>query len=335
MARPTGDDIEFDEAASAKDKPKSKSKSKVADKKDDTSQDDTVIEKDQPKPRFHPRYLTEAHRLGIPPGEIEACANNSELRELVEYERRAVAEEQRSQAAAAQQRQTRADSGGAAPKPHLNQNQDQVDDEEDWKFEDDEVEEMLDPKIKKELKRLGKATKLSKADRELMKTLQEQLEEARAEIAAMKANSDPKVQLAISTFAKYPALFGDGRPADGTPEAIRQKMTMDYIFGAMKASGEFTGDPAKDIPKAVAVLFPAHTQAAAPPAAKDKSSRVDQWNDSAQLTPTNRNGADRTGKPGGRGAAARKVAEKRRELGLIPDDFDDDIDFDDDDDDDI
>lgn len=306
---------------------------------DDTLDTGKPTPKGQPQPepqakpsRFHSRYLKDAERL-LTPEEIEECSSNAELRDLIEHaEKRVAAEEERSRSRQSRRQEPAQQVVSPPPPPPEPQK---------YKFKKnlDHVDADLREALQDLADDLVKATK--KGDKDRIDDVLEKIEALEAENKALRAKNHPGVRKANKILDSY-QMFGtqEDREDPNSREAKLAKMVEDHIFGTMQEEGSFTGKPEKDIPAAMAVLFPGVKPGGkeAPPASrngheengKPAKSRVDTWADSGDVPPTQRNGADRTGKPGGTRAAVQKVKEKRRELGLTGGDDDADDDLDDD-----
>lgn len=310
--------------------------------------DDDTLDEGKPSPkakpqdppaakpsRFHSRYLKDADGLGISQEEIEECKDNAELSALIRHERDRIAAEQTRNRQPARHREPVAQPVATSPPPP------QPEPKYTFKKNLDHVDTDLREALQDLANDLVKATK--RGDKDRIDEVMEEIKSLKEENAALRAKSHPLVRKANKILDTYPALFGtqDDREDPSSREAKLAKMVEEHIFGTMQEEGSYTGKPEKDIPAAVVALFPGVKPGGkeSPPASQDhangqpaKKSRVDTWADAGDVPPTDRNGAARTGKPGGTKAAVQKVREKRRELGISvgDDDIDDDIEDDDD-----
>lgn len=300
--------------------------------------------------KFPSRLVAEAESFGFTPEEIQEYESAQDLRDAVRHEQLKVARQQ-------EQRVGRAEGGGgrsaaaevatvepgkpAAPAAAKAE-------EEDWKFEDDLEAEGYDPKLLKEIKRLGKLVIKAekKGDDEKVKALEAKIAGLEGYIQKVETRNNPLVKRANAMFAKFPNLFGDnfdedGRPPANSAEAFRYQSTLDYLLKPIDDSGKtrYTGNPEKDIAAAVKFLFGVELpgeEPAAPkkaPASPGSPATVDRlavWRGGTQATPTQRNGAERSGVPGGDQGAAKVVNGYLKAKGLptddaLGDDSDDDI----------
>jgi hypothetical protein len=282
----------------------------------------------EPKPsRFHPRYLKEAERLGLAEGDIEACANNAELAELIRFERDSVRAEQARQPGRGGDRAQQSQPTPASPPPPPPPA------EPDWSF--GEAFDHVDPAIANEIKRLGKqllkATK--NGDKDRYDELKEEIAGLKAENEALRAKDSPIVKKINKVLAEYTHLFGTEDDRADDPEGLNAKRFrwLDDEMSRRKEAGRLTQSVEKDLRDAIAHLFPGSEggkEAAQAPAKKPAKPRVEEWAEAGSHPATHRNGAQQTNKPGGKKAAAQKVKEWKREQGvdddLGEDDFDDD-----------
>lgn len=285
--------------------------------------------KEVEKPRLLPRLVAAAEKYGISPDEIESCGTNQELSLLIDHERR---EQQ------AIRRQSMG--GGGNPKdrvaPVSPPPPPSPPTEEDPKFQFLDEKENYDPALTKELKaiikRLNAAEK--KGDDDRVEALKKELAEARAEINGIKAANDPIQLRANAYMAQFPEFFGSPVVSGGgsTRQDYNVRNVVQYVF-EKDSSGNMphnTGNPEKDIAAAMKFLGLVKQQEPAKPGKNGKAaSAADAWAESGQAEPTNRNGVDRSGVPGGRKAAVKKAAEKMAEMGYEPGDINDDPDDDD------
>lgn len=280
--------------------------------------------------RFPSRLVKDAEAIGISPDHIEECGSATDLFVLIQNERSKISESRREQAG----RVTPAKEAlpATVPAPPVTPA------EEEYKFDED-FERDVDPSIKKEVLKIRKLIAEAKrdGDKSEVAELKKKLDETNATIERMNARNHPLQKRANTHVLKYPALFGTELDDDGIPTEAKsryrfQKM-VDFTFNERDAEGKnrATGNPEKDIDTAVAFLFPGHELAAETPAPPPKTksangSRIAQWAESGQAATTARNGADRSGVPGGTKGAVKKVAEVMKKHGVDPGDTDDDDD---------
>lgn len=284
----------------------------------------------KPASKFLQRYVRDAEKLGIPQDEIDACTTNSELRELVEYETRK-AEQSRARLGRSGDRTQQQQQAVSPPPPPPK--------EPDWTLSEEAERDVAAP-IKGELKRLGKelvkATKRGDEDR--IEAIEKKIDAIAQRLERTEAANSPIVRAINRTLAKYPALFGD-TPDDreSNPRSVfaRNYKFLDEEMMRRREAGELTENVERDLHAAIADLFPGAKPAgkeATPGSQPARRTRADAWADAGTPPASHRNGADTTGKPGGKKAAAAKVREKLREAGY---DAGDDYDDSDDDSDDI
>jgi hypothetical protein len=277
---------------------------------------------DQPSSRFHPRFLKEAEKYGLSQEDIEACKDNAELRGLIEFERSSVAEERSRQAGRGGDRSQQArpePTSPPTPSP-----------EPEWTLSP-EAEAAAADEIKAELKRLGKALlKATKnGDKDRLEELQEEIKQLKDEREVEKIKNSPFMRKVNKVLAQYENLFGteDERAENPTGRKAQQFRWLDEAMTERKAQGKLTGDVEKDLHTTIAQLFPgakAGGTDAAPTSQTSVKTRAQNWGDAGTPPASHRNGADQSGKPGGKKAAAAKVREQQRAAGFaVEDDFDD------------
>lgn len=292
-------------------------------------------EKPAEKPRFLPRLVAAAEKYGISPEDIDACGSNQDLSLLIDHERREQASARR-QSTGGGGDTSRTPSGRTAPTVTSPPPPPPV--EEEIKFAHLDERDNYDPALTKELKaiikRLNAAEK--RGDDERVEELKRELSEARQEIRGLQAASDPIQIRANNYMAQFPKLFGapvvNGRGSSRQDYNVRN--IVQYVFEKDANGNEphNTGNPERDIAAAMKFLGLSEPDAAPKPGAnghkRQVQSATDAWAESGQAEPTNRNGAARSGVPGGKKEAKKKVAEKMQEMGLEPGDIDDDPDDD-------
>lgn len=310
-----------------------------------TAVPDDLPEAEPPKPRFHPRTVAQAEAYGIGPDEIEACESRAELQWLIDQERA-----RQSESRAKQMGRGREDRDGThapeAPSPSAPPAKSATPEpaEEDWNFENDLS--WAEESLQKELKRIGKmVAKANKsASKDELAEIKKQLDLANQTIQAMQASSHPAVLRAEKLVTtKYAHLFGAGRDADpGSWEAYRYKQLVDFINGPYAESGKATRIPEKDIPAAVAILFPGSepkgeeggdapelpvtppSKQNAPPKPvvappKNGHNRIADWEAGGQAAPAGRRNASSQVKEPSDEGAKKAIAAKLREQGLPTD----------------
>jgi hypothetical protein len=279
------------------------------------------------KPRFPSRMMKEAEEYGFSPEELDEIETTADLRELLAYERSKQGERKAAQMGRVATGREGSQQGNAPAPPAPPEEKPAPPPEDEWNFENDLS--YLEESAQKEMKRLGKAAlKASKsASKDELAELKKQLEETQATLQSLQAANHPAVIRAEKLVTtKYSGLFGAGKDAEpGSWEAYRYKQLIDFINGPFAESGKATRIPEKDIPAAIAILFPgskadgdepeptpqpAPKKAVAPPTKPATNSRIEEWNQSGQAAPTGRNGAEKTG------IASDKDAKKTLRNGL-------------------
>lgn len=272
--------------------------------------------------RFHPRFLKEAEKFGLAQEDIDACKDNAELRSLIEFERESVRAEQARQPGRGGERTQQQQQPASPPPPPP-----PPPPEPEWSFE--EAFDHVDPAIAKELKRLGKqllkATK--NGDKDRYDELKEEIAGLKAENEALRAQNSPVVRKINKVLAEYEHLFGTEEERDADPEGrlAMQFRWLDDEMKRRKEAGRLTASVEKDLRDAIAKLFPGATAGKDAQPAPAKKTRVEEWSDAGSHPATHRNGADRSGKPGGKKAAVQKVKEFKREQGIGDEDDADDL----------
>lgn len=286
-----------------------------------------------PKPRFPAPMIREAERLGLSDADIESCETTAELRDMIQVEQNAARLKSEERLGKTKSREPAPPASPPPPPPP----------EEEWKFDTDLEADGYDAKVVNELKKLGKAVLKAKKTGDKDER-DEIIAELQQRIERIESRNHPLVKRGRAAVAKYPNLFGsefdeDGNPPEDSDERARYGRLMKYLFVPFNDEGSIraTGNPEQDVAAAVKKLFGQDTPGATPaptpqpaPAAPAKP-RTETWATSGQGEPTNRNGTDRTGKPGGEKEAKKKVRAKLRGMGFPVDpDGDDDGDLDDD-----
>lgn len=278
--------------------------------------------------KFHPRFVREAEKYGISQEDIDACKDNAELRELVEFERREVETQSRQTGRGGDRPQPTQTATSPPPPPPP---------EPEWEIEHNEA---LGDEVKAELKKLGnallKATR--RGDKDRIEALENEIAEHKAELAKERQRNHPLVKRANKVMEKYTHIFATEEERDADPSSVYAanfERLNRYMFGKMKEQGKLTMVPEKDIPFAIAHLFPGAKPVGtdAPPATpgakgSNGKTRAETWADAGTPPATHRNGAERSGKPGGARAAAQKVREFQRSQGIDAGDDSDDYDDD-------
>lgn len=277
--------------------------------------------------KFNPRYLKDAEKLGIPQEEIDACASNGELRDLLEYEQRKVEAARPTQPGRGGERSQQQQQPTSPPPPPPP--------EPDWALSE-EFENEAAPSIKNEIKRLGKelvkATKRGDEDR--IESIEKKIDALAQRLDRAEAANSPTVRKINKVLSQYEHILGTEESREDDPEGDEawRFRRLDEYMRKMKEQGRLTNDVAKDLQTAIGRLFPGAKPGgtdAAPdsrngqpkPAGK---TRADDWRDAGTPPTSHRNSADQSNKPGGKRGAAAKVRETLREQGYdTPDDSDD------------
>ncbi len=284
--------------------------------------------KEKPKPQLLARLVSAAEKYGIAPDEIEACGSNQELSLLIDNERKEQAAIQRRSNRGGGDSPNGRTTGAVSPPPPPPPPAD-----DEYEFQHLKESDGYDEGLVKELKRLGKLAKAAgkKGDSERESKLEERIERLERELAAERAANHPIQRRANAFFEKFPKLFGAplATPGDGTPEGFKLKSVIDYVFwqDAQGNAPHNTNNPEKDIATAMKAL--GYAEPVESEKAKGGKTKIDAWAESGQAEPTNRNGQSRSGVPGGKREATRKIAVKMEEQGYDPGDIDDDPDDDD------
>ncbi len=302
---------------------------------------------DEPvKPRFHPRLMQAAEDWGLSPDDIAGCETAQELKDLIKIETDLAYERRQKQmgTSGAGREGPRA---GTAPDPEVPSSPKEevaaIEDDFEAIFEQLKTAKGYDAELMDSLKKVGKevAGLRKNSNPAKLEKIEKELEEARLTIQQLIASNNPVAKRAQAVVAKYTSLFGDdfdqyGNPPEGTDERERYDMLVTRVR-KMHEAKKGTGIPEKDIPAAIAALWPGVKAGAAaaadddeppppprkvvPPKAKG-TTRIDEWNDSGQAPATNRNGADRSGVPSEKdavGVVAKKLKERGIDPGTIPD----------------
>ncbi len=296
-----------------------------------------------PKSRFPARMVREAEEFGFTQEDLEECATTADLSSLLKYEREKQSDLRASKLGRAGTGREGSPATEVPTSPAPVVKQPTPEPEEQWVFEEDMT--YAEDWLKKEMGRLGKAVlKASKgsASKEELADLKKQLAEANTTISALKSANDPGLKRAMTVVEKYPALFGTefnehGFPPEGTDEFDRFVMMTNKIR-RLHQDGKATV-PEKDIPAAIASLFPGAkadgeevvappvtppskqraaqvvvTPTAKPAEKNGTHSRIEEWNNGAQAVPTGRNGADKTGIASDK-EAKKEIAKHLRKAG--------------------
>ncbi len=304
------------------------------------------IEPEVPKRTFHPRLVQAAEDLGLSEADIQGCESTADLQFLIrlaQQDARRVRDAQMGRTGA--ERDGPHTPGGTAPapvSPPRGVSPAEPPAEEDvWNFENDLS--WTHESVRKELARMGKAIlKASKGEssKKELEEMKKELAETKQLLQALQSNTDPRVTRAQSILGQYPHLFGqlDNEP-EKSPRRKNYNKLIAYITGPMEAAGERTGLPEKDIPAAMAVLFPKETRSEEDTVLEELPSqpvrrpqpkpvdRVEDWNGATQAVPTSRNGNLRDTGRGDDKAAKKAIALELRKQGVqVSDaDYDDDL----------
>jgi hypothetical protein len=295
------------------------------------------------KPRFRSVFLRDAEELGIDQADIDECETNADLQDLIRYER----EKQSARRAGAPAREgkkpTPPEEAGTAPstqrEPGTSSGKPALDD--DWEIEDPDG--WIDERVKAEMKKLGKAIKAAQkgSAAERVEKLEKLVEQQQQLLERQAARNHPLVRKGNAAVAQYTDLFGkdfdeDGVPVDRDSVAwFNHSKLMRHLFGSKDDPERYPPhvdpklSPEENVARAVKRLFGVTAPGSGegdddeekPGKNGAVANRIAGWKDSGQATPTNRNGAARTGIPDGSKSDARK-AKKATVPETDPDDDD-------------